>query len=540
MRKIIYLLLAISINMQAQLTELTETFEGTVFPPTGWIALPGSSGASDAEWDTSRLEAYTGSKSAYSGFDSFIASEGWLITPQITLSAANHTLSFYQRQFDQDDDYGSVYTVRVSTASQNTLSDFVVVDTQHETDFNETWSLHTVDLNAYVGQPIYIAFVHNQDDGDNWYIDSVFTSPQTAPTGHATNPTPADGATIASMTNVQTTRLNMSWDAPTTGSTPDFYDFYVGSSATSLNKLTSRITTDAFPRGFHYNTTYYWKVESGNTVGTTTNAPIWSFTTGDTPTVNAPYTIDFEGNGEHIPDGMDQLISNAEFWKFANDLSGHVGNNGDLSGTTTRSGNYYAYIDDSTPDSMGTTMLTPMINMNALTTPAIAFYKLSNNEGSTNVVFNAYVKVSGGTWQLIHTSNANTNGWEKVVIDLSSYTFDRNTTQFKFVVDETTNGYKDDFAIDDIIIDELSVVSSATENTANQFSIYPNPVKDYMFINSTDNSKPVKVEVFDVSGKLINVFYNTDKIPFNKLNKGVYLVKIYDEKNRMITQKVMK
>ena len=539
MRKIILLMLFVSFNLQAQ---LTETFEGTIFPPPGWIALPGATGASDAEWDTSTLQAYTGSKSAYSDFDSFVASEGWLITPQITPTTANHVLSFYQRQFDEDDDYGSVYTVRVSTASQNTLTDFVIVDTQHETDFNETWSLHTVDLNAYVGQPIYIAFVHAQNDGDNWYIDSVFFEPQTALTDHAINPTPVDGATGISLQNVQTTRINMGWDAPATGSVPNFYDFYVGSTASNLRKLATRRTPDAFPRGFHYNTTYYWKVECGNTISTTTGAPVWSFTIGDTPTVNAPYIIDFE-NGGHIQDGMDQLITNNEFWKFDNQYTSHIGNGGSADGTSTISNNYYAYVDDSSPNSTGTSMLTPMINMNALTTPAVSFYKLSNNEGATSVIFNAYVKVSGGTWQLIHTSNTNTAGWEKVVIDLSSYSFDRNTTQIKFVVDEVGTGsgdYKDDFAIDDIQIDELSVVSDINKNIAEQFSIYPNPIKNFLYVKSTDGSTPTKIEIYDISGKLLNTFINTKKVNFNKMNKGVYLIKVYDEENRILTQKIMK
>lgn len=535
MKKTIFvLLLVLTYSIQAQ---ISESFEGATFPPTGWLAYPGTSGASDAEWEISNLQSHTGSKSAYSGFDDAGASEGWLVTPQVTLTAANHVLSFYQRQFDENSDYGSVYTVRISTASQNTHADFTIVDTQTEADFNETWSLHTVDLNAYVGQAIYIAFVHAQDDGDNWYIDSVFIEPQTAPTGITTNPTPTDGATDVSIINSQTSVIDFSWQAPTTGIMPDFYDFYLGVDQNNLRKLGTRQTTDAHPHTFHFNTTYYWKAVGGNTAGSAQGSSVWSFSTVAQPTVSAPYTVDFENAG-HIPDGMDQLITNSEFWRFTDSPGGHIGNAGSFEGTTSASGGYFAYVDDSNPNSLGTTILTPFVNLSSLTTPGLSFYMISNNEGSTNVDFSVHVW-DGAAWQQVFSSNTNTTGWEKKEINLSGITFQNDITQIKFVVDETQTGFKDDLAIDDIVINEFST-SSTAEFSTKQFKVYPNPVRDILYVSGMHGAIPAKVELYDITGKLVNTYYNKTQISFRKLNNGIYMLKIYDKKNSSIIKKILK
>jgi hypothetical protein len=85
---------------------------------------------------------------------------------------ADSTLSFWMRQA-YGADYGSVYTVRVSTASQTTHADFAVVQTWAEADFGVTFSQVAIDLSAYVGQVVFVAFVMEQDDGDSWYVDDV-------------------------------------------------------------------------------------------------------------------------------------------------------------------------------------------------------------------------------------------------------------------------------------------------------------------------------------------------------------------------------
>jgi hypothetical protein len=151
--------------------QFPEDFETSV-PPAGWVAFDNGTGATQF-WQTDA--GYNSATSAYVRYESVGGppnAEDWLVTSQFTPAAGLSTLSFYQRQAFATD-YGSSYTVRVSTLSQNTPGDFTIVDTQTETDFTQTWDIKTVDLSAYVGTPIYVAFVMENDDGDNWYIDDV-------------------------------------------------------------------------------------------------------------------------------------------------------------------------------------------------------------------------------------------------------------------------------------------------------------------------------------------------------------------------------
>ncbi|MDB4534799.1 choice-of-anchor J domain-containing protein, partial [Vicingaceae bacterium] len=98
--------------------------------------------------------------------------QDWLVTPQFIPTSTTNLLTFMQRQ-SYTTNYGSVYKVFISTGSQTTHADFTLVDTQVETDFTYYYTIKEIDLTAYQGVPIYVAFVLEQDDGDNWLIDDV-------------------------------------------------------------------------------------------------------------------------------------------------------------------------------------------------------------------------------------------------------------------------------------------------------------------------------------------------------------------------------
>ena len=67
--------------------------------------------------------------------------------------------------------------------------------------------------------------------------------------------------------------------------------------------------------------------------------------------------------------------------------------------------------------------------------------------------------------------------------------------------------------------------------------MYPNPVKDILFIKSND--KIDKVDVYSVDGKLIKSKINSDKIDFSNLPKGIYLVNIHT-KSGIKSEKIIK
>ncbi|MGB0980820.1 MAG: Omp28-related outer membrane protein [Winogradskyella sp.] len=97
----------------------------------------------------------------------------WLVTSQIDLSSTtNIELLFYSTQ-NFNSNYGSTYEVKVSTTSQTSHASFTTVANFDETNIGGPYEQKTIDLSAYDGMMIYVAFVHFNDDGDNWLIDDI-------------------------------------------------------------------------------------------------------------------------------------------------------------------------------------------------------------------------------------------------------------------------------------------------------------------------------------------------------------------------------
>lgn len=171
------LFIFLTVNLFGQ---FPESFEGNTFPPEGWISFDNGIGL-NYSWQRTN-DAFTGNYAAFIRWEDVPdgIAEDWLVTPQFTPTESAHILSFYQSQ-TYAGEYYSEYTVRVSTNSQDNPEDFVIIDSQVEDDLTLYFSSHEVDLNTFIGQPIYVAFVMTNDDGDNWRIDDVSLPSCSAP-----------------------------------------------------------------------------------------------------------------------------------------------------------------------------------------------------------------------------------------------------------------------------------------------------------------------------------------------------------------------
>ncbi len=71
-------------------------------------------------------------------------------------------------------------------------------------------------------------------------------------------------------------------------------------------------------------------------------------------------------------------------------------------------------------------------------------------------------------------------------------------------------------------------------------SVYPNPVKDMLYINHP--SKQITVSIFDMSGKLVDRGISKDQKSFkvSQLPKGVYTVELTDHQNQKTSVKIIK
>jgi len=76
-------------------------------------------------------------------------------------------------------------------------------------------------------------------------------------------------------------------------------------------------------------------------------------------------------------------------------------------------------------------------------------------------------------------------------------------------------------------------------NTFDQIQLYPNPVRDYFYLNGVLENE--KISIFDLNGKLINTaFYlEGEIINVENLSKGIYILKIENLNKLIITKKLI-
>lgn len=152
-----------------------EDFEGAIFPPEHWSSWKVYDD-SPCEW-TRVIEhnhSSGGSYSAKHGRNALHASEGWLVSPAISLPASTPMmLSFWQyNTYVSSYEYLGVF---VSTVSPDPA----------DNGFEECWSPAYVEnmwlpvsisLEAYAGQTVYIGFMYSGANANEWYIDDIRVS----------------------------------------------------------------------------------------------------------------------------------------------------------------------------------------------------------------------------------------------------------------------------------------------------------------------------------------------------------------------------
>ena len=86
-----------------------------------------------------------------------------------------------------------------------------------------------------------------------------------------------------------------------------------------------------------------------------------------------------------------------------------------------------------------------------------------------------------------------------------------------------------------------SGASKNQELTIEGLSIYPNPVKNnILFVNSKDIQKIKRIEIYNISGALVQVVENPfskgNNIQLRNLNKGVYILKAENTTQKFILE----
>ena len=90
----------------------------------------------------------------------------------------------------------------------------------------------------------------------------------------------------------------------------------------------------------------------------------------------------------------------------------------------------------------------------------------------------------------------------------------------------------------------FSRYASVVENQSkDNVSVYPNPAKDLIRIEFSDNSDCQSVEIYSIDGRLVETFPETSHqttIDFSGLNAGMYIMKIRMSSGREYSQRIVK
>ncbi len=263
----------------------TEDFEGSAAIPTCWTVLD-----EDNNSVTWYLSTVSGSNKARHSYTTGMQ-DGWLIMPQIALPADGE----YQLKFTESGGYANdmhKHSILVSTTGKE-VADFTEIWVA--TAFQNDDADQEVDLSAYAGQNVYIAFRYEGNNADAWMLDDIVVESTSS-----TCELPTD----VTSSNVEETTATISWTAPAT--VPGVgYEYVCSTTSTAPTEdgtATEEVSVDL--TDLTVGTTYYVFVRS---VCTTDDKSAWTsvyeFTTQTAaPTaVTLPFEEDFEnGVGDFI------------------------------------------------------------------------------------------------------------------------------------------------------------------------------------------------------------------------------------------------
>ncbi|MFC4739870.1 choice-of-anchor J domain-containing protein, partial [Flavobacterium ponti] len=252
--------------------QFPENFEGTTVPnytTDDWVLSGGTWKVFDNGIGTTQSWGVLPAPNSCNGRSAYLNNENvtngtfaedWLVSPLTVPVIANAQLRFSAKQ-TLAANFGSIYTIRVSTTSQTDASTFTTIQTWTETELNDVYNVceeKVVSLAAYAGQQIYVAFVMTNDNGDRWILDDINIVEQCLdPTNQtATNPT--------------LTSSTLGWTSP--GSATNWEVEIVPSAGTPTGTGTVVSTNPYVATGLTQGTCYDYYVRSLCAFGTPTAA----------------------------------------------------------------------------------------------------------------------------------------------------------------------------------------------------------------------------------------------------------------------------
>lgn len=341
----------------------------------------------------------------------------------------------------------------------------------------------------------------------------------------------------------------------------------------AITSLTINYTVDTTP--YVYNWSGNISASQNQTINipaitTTRGAHTLSFnttTTGDAYSDNNTGATTFYNNDNGVIGSVNNfsavsneliVMSEGAGWVRGNRTGGALQTLGNPAYLTSLSGNY--------PNSTKSHLVSQCYNLNNISNPQISFKLAYSLELNWDIVYVQYSTDFGANWNLLGTSgtgwyNSNrtpqTSGadcnncpggqWTGVNTAMTTYTYPLSALNTQSNVVFRVVFHSDDAVqdlgakIDDFVI---SGVLSAESFEDNEIAVFPNP-SEGIFNITFGNLLPNKIEVYDISGKLIQqkngpeLTNNQTRIDLSNTSNGFYFVKISTEDNT-ITKRIIK
>ena len=207
---------------------------------------------------------------------------------------------------------------------------------------------------------------------------------------------------------------------------------------------------------------FYVQTDCGSTNGLSVWVGPFSFTTACIP-FTAPYLENFDSLPLTSPytalPNCWETQSGPDFWDVTNDVTNALNTYAPNVGDHTTGSSNYMWIDSST-NITANEMVSPLIDMSALTTPAVGFWFLSEN--TTNSINHtiALDVWDGSAWLNIKTETGNFTNWVKVTAAVPSTV--PTTTKFRIYAIANPNGTSSDYYFNDLGVDDFFVEEAPT------------------------------------------------------------------------------
>lgn len=504
MKKTITSLLLVAATMQMTAQIFNSGFENNNGTPLSAFTVLNQDGltvpfyAPVLDFDTDGWIQY------YDGFDNKIAmstswydpagqSSDWLITPAIQLPSAGSP-ALYWKAKSYDAENMDSYDVRISTTNNQPsgFTTLLAVDSEQAFDFNS----RTLDLSAFKGQNIYIAFVNRTNDGFYLALDDLYIS-------NSQNCTlPALGGFAVS--NLSENGFAAQWDSDSQISSYDtgLTTFNVPVASTGIQTALNKSYTGLQPA-----TRYQFFLKNAG-CGSGWATPKSVFTAA-----LPPYSYDFEYTGENYGE------YDSDGWSSSTWING--------SGPSAQNGQGYVFNNTSKTSAKNDWLFSYPIKANAGEEITIKYFA----QMSTATATPATLKVSAAT-----APNKESNVLELSSKSISGGSYTEHSAAFTpsqsgvyyFGFGNVTSAVANNASLrlDNVRISKTALAT--VENVKQKVSVYPNPVQDILHVKA--ESKIDKVEIYSIDGRMLKAIENSQSIDFSKYPKGTYIVKVFTEK----------